>query len=172
MKHSSFLLASLLFIPLTADAGNDCEYIGSWFGYDAGETIAWMAQSSGKSSSSGTMLLELPGFDMTFGGFFPDANKSTTTLKGTWQRTGGRTFSYATMGFATNDVGIPIWAGRLTGDLTISEDCNMLVVDNTWLSVYIVDMETDPVPIWHKTPELGPMPFEPHAGYRVPLDLP
>jgi len=171
MKRLSFLLASLLLVPYTALAGSDCEYIGTWLGYDSDGNIAWMSQTNGKSSSSGTGLLELPGFDMTFGGSFPDATRSTTTLKSTWQRTGGHTFSYTSMGFATNDVGVPIWVGRLTGDVSLAEDCNTLVVENTLLSVYIVDAVNDPVPIWGRTPDIQ-IPFLPHAGYRVTLELP
>lgn len=171
MKRLSLLLATLLFIPIGALADQDCEYIGSWFGYNSDGNIAWMSQANGKNSSHGTMFLELPGFDITFYGFFPDAINSTSNLKGTWTRTGGHTFSYATMGFATNATGDAVWAARLTGDVVVSEDCNTLEVSNTYLSFYDVD-GSDPVPIWEEAPYIGPIPFAPHAGYRVNLDIP
>lgn len=171
MKRLSVLLATLLFIPINALADNDCEYIGSWFGYDSGENIAWMSQVNGKSSSQGTMLLELPGFDITFYGYFPDAVKSTTTLKGTWARTGGREFSYAAMGFAVDVAGDAVWAARLTGDVVVGEDCNTLAVNDTYLSFYKVDGD-DPVPIWEEAPYIGPLAFAPHGGFRVELDNP
>lgn len=171
MKRSSFLLAILLATPIGALAGGDCEYIGSWFGYDSGGNISWMSQANGKNSSHGTMLLELPGFDITFYGAFPDAVKSTTTLKGAWKRTGGHTFSYAAMGFATDLGGEAVWAARLSGDVTIGEDCNTLAVNNTFLWFYAVEA-SDPIPIWDQTPDYGPIPFAPHGGFRVELEVP
>jgi len=171
MKRLSSLLATLLLIPINAPADKDCEYIGSWFGYDSDGNIAWMSQANGKNSSQGTMLLELPGFDITFYGYFPDAVDSTANLKGTWKRTGGRSFSYAAMGFATDSTGDAVWAARLTGDVVVGEDCNTIAVDNTWLSFYQVD-GGDPVPIWGEAPYIGPIPFAPHGGYRVELDNP
>jgi len=166
MKHLLLLLTAVLAFPLNAFGNNGCQYIGSWFGYNADENVAWTSQAVGPNSSSGTMLLELPGFDITFGGLFDVANV-TGNLKGAWERTGGNTFSYASMGFATNADGDAVWAVRLTGDVSVTGNCDVLEVENTWMSIYILDPDNDPVPVWERDPDIGPLPFAPHNGYRI-----
>ena len=169
MKKSVILLAFMLLLPVLAVADDECQYIGSWFGYGSDQKISWTSQANGKSASHGTMLLELPGFDVTFGGAFDVANY-TSNIKGTWKRTGGNTFSYAGVSFATNPDGDAVWVIRLTGDVTVMGDCDVLYVENTWLSLYMVNPATDPIPIWDRDPDIGPMSFFPHYGYRVKLD--
>ena len=120
----------------------------------------------GPNASGGTMLLELPGFDITFGGVF-DVVNVTGNLKGVWERTGGNTFSYAGMSFATNAEGEAVWAIRLTGDVTVTGDCDVLEVESTLMSVFILDPGYDPIPVWQREPDIGPLPFAPHNGYRV-----
>lgn len=171
MKRLSVLLALGLLLPLCAFADEDCSYIGSWFGYDSAGEVAWTSQAVGQSRSGGTMLLELPGFDVTFGGMF-DVAKYTGNLKGEWKRTGGNTFKYAGISFATGADGKALWVIRLTGDVAVVGDCDKLEVSNTWMSIYLVDADTDPVPIWLRAPDIGPIPFAPHDGYRVEVELP
>jgi len=171
MKHLSLLLAAVLVWPVTTfGADDDCSYIGSWFGYNADDEIAWTSQANGHNNSSGTMLLELPGFDITFGGM--DVVNATGNLKGVWERTGGNTFSYAGYAIGTNGEGDAVWAVKLTGDVAVVNECDVLEVSNTWMSIYFVDSENDPVPIWTRDPDVGPFPFAPHKGYRVKLELP
>lgn len=171
MKLLSILLAVAVSFPAGVLAGEDCSYVGSWFGYDSGGEIAWTSQAVGHNKSSGTMLLELPGFDVTFGGSFDVAN-FTGNLKGVWRRTGGNTFSYGGFSFATDTDGQAIWVIRLTGDVVVVGDCDVLEVLNTWLSIYLVNAATDPVPIWARAPDIGPIPFAPHNGYRIEPELP
>jgi hypothetical protein len=159
------MLTAALAFPLNALGDNGCQYIGSWFGYDADENVSWISQAVGPNNSSGTLLLELPGFDMTFGGLFEAADASD--LKGVWERTGGNTFRYATMSFATNLDGAAVYAARLTGDLEVIGECDVLHVTNTWLTIYILAPESDPVPVWDREPDVGPLPFAPHKGYRI-----
>jgi len=168
------LLAILLAFPAIAFSdknGDSCQYIGSWLGYDSSGEIAWTSQANGMSSSKGTILLELPGFDITFGGLF-DVINQTSNLKGAWKRTGGNTFIYAGVGFAYNSDGETVWAARLTGEATVVGECDVLALENTWLSIYAVNYDTDPIPIWTRDPDIGPLPFAPHEGYRVKVDLP
>jgi hypothetical protein len=168
MKHLLILLAAALVFPLNALGNDSCQYIGSWFGYDHHENVAWTSQAVGPNRSGGTMLLELPGFDITFDGLF-DVVNIAGNLKGAWKRTGGNTFSYAGMSFATNADGEAVYAIRLTGDVRVIGDCDVLSVENTWLSIYMLNqgMDPDPVPIWKRDPDIGPMPFAPHKGYRI-----
>ena len=166
MKHLVILLTAAIVFPFNALADKDCQYIGSWFGYDADENVSWTSQAVGPNNSGGTMLLELPGFDITFEGLF-DVVNSTGNLKGAWERTGGNTFSYAGMSFATNAAGDAVYALRVTGDLEVVGNCDVLRVENTWMSIYILDPATDPVPVWERSPDIGPLPFAPHNGYRI-----
>ena len=117
-------------------------------------------------SDTTASTLAVPGFDITFGGLF-DVVDVTGNLKGVWERTGGNTFRYAGMSFATNAEGEAVWAIRLTGDVTVTGDCDVLEVESTFMSVYILDPENDPVPVWQRDPDIGPLPFAPHNGYRV-----
>lgn len=166
MKHLVLLLTAVLAFPLNALAKDSCQYIGSWFGYDADENVSWTSQAVGPNASGGTMLLELPGFDITFGGLF-DVTNIAGNLKGAWKRTGGNTFNYAGMSFATNADGDAVYAVRLTGEVRVIGHCDVLSVDNTWMSIYILDPENDPVPVWAREPDIGPLPFAPHNGYRI-----
>ena len=166
MKHLAFLLTAVFAFPLNAIGNDSCHYIGSWFGYDADESVSWTSQAVGPNASAGTMLLEPPGFDITFGGLY-DVVDSTGNLKGAWERTGGNTFSYAAMALATDVDGQAVWAARLTGSVTVTGDCDVLEVTDTWLSVYELDPENDPVPVWKRDPDIGPLPFAPHKGYRI-----
>lgn len=165
MKHLVFLLTAAIALPLNVFGDNGCQYIGSWFGYDAEENVSWVSQAVGPNSAGGTLLLELPGFDMTFGGLFEVIDASD--LKGAWERTGGNTFRYAVMSFATNLDGDAVYAARLTGDLEVTGECDVLHVANTWLTIYILAPESDPVPVWDRDPDIGPLPFAPHNGYRI-----
>lgn len=171
MKRLLFIFVFVFAVPTTAFGGDECSYIGSWLGYNSDGEIAWTSQAVGHSKSSGTMLLELPGFDITFGGVF-DVVNATGNLKGVWERTGGNTFSYAGNGIATNSEGGAVYVTRLTGDVAVVSDCDVLEVSNTWLSIYVVDPDNDPIPIFMRDPDVGPLPFAPHNGYRVELELP
>lgn len=167
MKHLVIMLTAALAVPLNALGGdNGCSYIGSWFGYDADDSVSWTSQAVGPNMSGGTMLLEVPGFDITFDGLF-DVVNTTGNLKGAWERIGGSTYKYAAMSFATNVDGDAVYATRLAGDLEVIGDCDVLHVSNTWLSIYILDPENDPVPVWMREPDIGPLPFAPHNGYRI-----
>jgi hypothetical protein len=177
MKALLLILVMLMAWPTVYANDNDsgsgmsCSYIGSWFGYNASEDIAWTSQAVGPNRSGGTMLLELPGFDVTFGGVHDIANY-TGNLKGVWKKTGRSTFSYAGYSFATNADGEAVWVIRLTGDVAVVGDCDVLEVSNTWMSIYLVDPATDPIPVWMRNPDIGPLPFAPHNGYRVELEFP
>ncbi len=168
MKVLTLLLAALLTFPVAA-AGEECGYIGSWLGYDSNGELYWTSQSHGMNSSHGTLLLEVPGFDYSFGGWFDVANY-TAILKGSWVRTGGHTYSSVGHGIATNATGAAVYAMRLACDVSLAEDCNVLEVLGCEMVLYIPDPATDPIPIWDRDPDVGPIPFPPHNGYRMTMD--
>ena len=165
MKYLTLLLTAVFAFPLNAFGNDSCQYIGSWFGYNADESVSWTSQAVGSNASGGTMMLELTGFDITFDGLFDVT--SAGILKGAWERTAGNTFSYAGMSFATDADGDAVYAVRLAGDVQVVGHCDVLRVQHTWMSIYILDPESDPVPVWQREPDVGPLPFPPHNGYRI-----
>jgi hypothetical protein len=38
------------------------------------------------------------------------------------------------------------------------------------MMLYIPDPATDPIPIWDRDPDIGPIYFPPHKGYRMTVD--
>ena len=168
MKKLIPLLAALLVLPVAA-TGQECGYIGTWLGYNSSGEVAWTSQSHGMSSSHGTVMLEVPGFDMTFGGLF-DVASYTDNLKGTWERTGGHSYSVVGSGIAADADGTAIYVLRLACEASLAEDCNVLEVQTCLLTLYLPDPDTDPIPIWDREPDVGPIYFASHNGYRVTVD--
>ena len=121
------------------------------------------------NSSHGTLLLEVPGFDFTFGGLFDEVNY-TANLKGTWERTGGRTYSSESNGIATDATGAAVYVIRLACNGSIAKDCNVLEILACEMMLYVPDHATDPIPIWDREPDVGPIFFPPHNGYRMTVD--
>jgi len=168
MKRLILVLATLLAFP-SAAAGKECGYIGSWLGYDAYGELSWLSQAQGMNSSHGTALLEVPGFDPSFGGLFDVANY-TRNFKANWVRTGGRSYSIQGNALAADAVGATVYAMRLTCDISLENDCDVLEVLGCEMTLYIPDPATDPIPIWNREPDMGPIYFPPHNGYRIVVD--
>lgn len=168
MKSLIVLLAVLLAGPVMA-AGKNCEYLGSWLGYDETGEVAWTSQVHGQNQSHGTVLLEVPGFDFTFGGMFDLANY-TGNLKGAWVRTGRHTYRMHGYGLATGDTGEAVYVMDLTCNAAVVGNCDVLDVTDCEVSLYVPDPDNDPIPIWNRAPDFGPMAHEPHSGYRITVD--
>ena len=168
MKRLILLLVMLLASPL-AVAGKDCGYIGSWLGYDANGELYWTSQIAGMNSSRGTIMLEVPGFDMSLGGMF-DVDNYTTTIKGAWVRTGGHTYSTNGYAIATNADGDAVLVLQLACDVSLADDCDVLEVQKCTMSLFEPNPESDPIPIWDRDPDFPPVEFPPHNGYRIKVD--
>lgn len=168
MNVLKLLPAAMLVFPLAA-AASGCEYIGSWLGYDEFGAVSWTSQVHGQSRSHGTTLLEVPGFDFTFGGAFDVAN-NTGNLKGTWMRTGGHSYRMKGYGMATDASGAAVYVMQLNCNASVVEDCNVLEVTGCEANLYIPNPVTDPVPIWDREPDFGPIPFGTQTGFRVVVD--
>lgn len=168
MKKLTLLLAALLISPV-AVAGKNCEYIGAWLGYDSNGELFWTSHVTGMNSSRGTVILEVPGFDMTFDGLFDVANY-TSTHKGVWERTGGHTYSMNGYSIATNSDGDAVYVMRLGCDVSLKSHCNVLEVQACTMRLYIPDPDTDPIPIWERESDVGPIYFPSHNGYRMTVE--
>lgn len=150
-----------------------CKLHGSWIGYDTTFGDAWwMSTASGQSATAGTLVLEVPGFDLTLPAgdpptaTFPNALK-ITDLRGTWERIDGNSFAYTVLGIVVDENGATQYISKLTGTDTLSDECNTLFIANTKLQIYLP--QADP---FADTPLIGPMPIPDHYGFRMKVDLP
>jgi len=157
------ILTAIFFCGVTsvAIAGPDgCKLQGSWYG--TGD-ITLLTTYNGMSANSGTIIEELPGFDYTIYGNFPAA-VGATTLRGTWQRTGGNTFIFTQVGYGLDEDGNIVYKVKNSGTKTLSEDCNLMEVVCT-MEFYGPDDD----------PFAGPgycMELDPLAVYRMMIDAP
>lgn len=163
-----YMLAGILMlglaIPGAALAGNGkqgCSLQGSWFGVAGLEDktlTGWMVTVTGKSEKRGTNNFEYATFDPTLFNNFPSAVR-LSTMRGNWERTGGNTFVYTFTGIALDADNLPVWIGKVSGNITLSADCNFETITAT-LFVFLPSVspfDGDP---------LFPYPLEEHYGYR------
>ena len=148
-----------------------CKVIGSWYGWSHQyDVIYWLSTISGQNSAHGGVALEVPGFDVTLTvddvPTFPNAVEMTT-IRGVWERTSGNTFDYTGLGIATDADGLPVYTGKLTGKHTLSEDCNTMFLEETYLQIFAPN--ADP---FEDDPLFPPIFFLDHYGYRMQTDLP
>lgn len=159
-------------------ADTSCQFLGTWFGIESPDNpvlTGWMVSVTGQNSSHGTNNLEYPTFDPTLaflqgvlGEEYPSQfleAKRLSTLRGVWQRTGGKTFTYSFMGMAVDEANVPVWFGRLTGNIALSDDCKTEYI-TAWMDVYLPDAR----------PFTGAAKFSfpllPHYGKRYELETP
>jgi hypothetical protein len=133
MKKHFFLYLLAIFVfwvasVVTAAAQNGCTLQGNWISYDATGVPTWMASVHGQSNSAGTNELEYPAEFPTLptpeGPLYPNA-VGMTELRGAWERTGGTTFAYTFLGYGYGENGVPLYICRLSGDITVGENCNI-----------------------------------------------
>ncbi|HUV12676.1 MAG TPA: hypothetical protein VMY18_03475 [Acidobacteriota bacterium] len=136
----AFVFIVIVFLvtsPVSAKSDEGCKLQGSWLGSGA-DGGRWIATYHGQSASSGTNDLDLF-MDPTLGGLFPDAVK-TSSWRGVWERTGGNTFKYTLIVLGLDGSGAVNWILKNSGDKTLTEDCNLMVVEGT-LEVFSPDVD-------------------------------
>ena len=167
----AFLMASGV---AAAGKRDGCNPQGSWISYDDGMPT-WIAGLHGQSASSGTNELEYPAFGVNFG----TPPTAGTKMRGVWERTGGNTFVYTMLGYSFDSAdGTPTWMNRMSGTLTLGEDCNSMAVTAT-VNVFFCDeygVCPDPygeclVPVnEYAGGDCLFIVIEPSTGYRVVLE--
>jgi len=150
--------ALLCAAPATFAADSACKLTGGWIGY-FGNVAGWTAIADGVSNSSGTITIAYPALDPTLFGAFPTATR-VSTLQGVWERTGGRTFAYTTIGIAVDAQGTTLWIGKLAGTETMQVGCDVELVTATF-SVYPPNANP------FEDPAVLELPQAPHYGYRM-----
>jgi len=150
-------------LALAGGSGKGCSLQGTWFGFDpgTGALTGWMVTVAGQASNGGTNNLEYPVFDPTLGDNFPTAVR-LSTLRGAWERTGGNTFAYSFMGIALDSDNMPVWIGKVSGNIRLSDDCGTEAI-TAELAVYFPSVSPfDGAPLFT-------MPLPEHYGYRYEL---
>ena len=149
--------------PPPPPAETTCQFLGTWFGIASPENpvlTGWMVSVTGQNSSHGTNNLEYPTFDPTLGIGLPAVRIST--LRGVWQRTGGNTFTYSFMGMGVAADNSPVWIGRVSGNITLSDDCETEYITAT---MEVFDATVSP---FEGAPIMA-VPLAPHYGKRFTM---
>ena len=178
MKRRFPFFALALFVfwaasVVAASAENDgCKLQGSWISYDANGVPTWMSSVNGQSNSTGANELEYPAEFPTLptpeGPLFPNA-VGMTQLRGAWERTGGNTFKYTFLGYGYGENGVPLWIGRMSGPITLSDDCNS---GEFGAKLYVYPCG-DVGGVWKCPDPYGETPYievPPSTGYRVTVE--
>jgi len=115
-----------------AEKSLECSLQGSYTGYDAYTgNLSWISMAQGQSSSNGSYILDVPGFDSTFGGLYPSAVMGGT-LRGVWTRTGDYTFNVTVIGLAVDSGGNSLYIGKLQALDTLAPGCNSMWIEATF----------------------------------------
>lgn len=172
----ALMFIGLVAFPAQGLAGEDqtCSYIGSWYGFNTvetpegeiieGDTLEWTINVQGPSQTSGTNNLESLLFDLTIGGTFPTAVRSTS-LKGVWEKIGSKTFAMTMIGYAVDEDGAPVWIGKMSGTATLVDDCHKEYLDLT-MEIFLPGQDpfADEALFGFALPN--------HYGYRMRVDPP
>ena len=170
MKITRFALVGIIAAVLAAPGaamagGKGCQLQGTWFGVDSLANkflTGWMVTATGKSADHGTNNLEFPVFDATLNGSFPDA-VSLSSMRGAWYRTSGNTFNYSFMGFALDAVNMPVYVGKVSGTVTLSENCTFETITAD-MYIYLPGMNP------FDGPHIAFIDLPDHYGYRFTVD--
>lgn len=107
-----------------AGDGKDCKNTGTWFGVNNPVDkvpTGWVVTSTGQSANHGTAVLEYKTFKSTMFGLPQPHDMSAD--RGVWTRLGGNRFAYSFMAIAVNEANDILYLARVSGEITISDDC-------------------------------------------------
>lgn len=167
--------------PSIASAGFfnwGCRYQGTWLGVMSEDNQAlagWMVTVEGKFNFYGTNNLEatnaafdprIPVPDMP-GVFAFETAVQMSTMRGNWMRTGYNQFIYTTTGFGLDANGFPLYIAKLSGHVTLGDDCNSNVITGI-MEVFLPGTN----PFIDEPPHIGPFAIPNAYGYRAFVDLP
>jgi hypothetical protein len=153
-------------LAMAGDQGKQqgCSPLGTWIG-STGSIPSWIASNHGLTPNSGTIVLEVIGFDTTLGGNFPAAVKAPGTLRGTWEKIGPNRSLYTAIGFTVDEDANLVYMTKLSGYRTLSDDCNSMYIE-TALEIFLPTQNvlTDEAFLV--------IPLPPHYGARVTTSEP
>ena len=149
--------------PVFAGGGHkgDCKLLGSWIGYDADGAAWWMSTADGKNASRGTLNLEVPGSKLFFDGAF-----SVTELRGSWVKTGKRTYDWTVIGFPYAEDTTTMVLVKFSGTDTVSDDCNTLYATEVVMELFAPNADINVDIPFHSED------FPDHVGHRILVNLP
>jgi hypothetical protein len=166
MRKSIILMTAIAALcagPTVLAADAACKLTGGWLGYFGG-SAGWVGVVDGVSNAYGTITIDYPALDPTLYGTFPTAVR-VGTLRGVWERTGGRSFAYTTLAVAVDAQGNSLWLGKLAGTETLGPDCNVELITATF---YAYAPNANP----YTDLPFATLPQPDHYGYRMHVELP
>jgi hypothetical protein len=148
-----------LTMPANANGSKGCILQGSFMGVNLAGTPVFTGVYVPLTAGTGIIDVSFVGFDLTLGGWFPDAVRDTG-IRGTWVRTGGHTFAATGISIVADAAGATQYSVKLTVEYTMSDDCNQLQPSGT-AGIYTADMNplTD-APLLEISPP-------PEVAYRI-----
>ena len=117
-----------------AGNANGCRLEGTFVSFNSSGDPVWVSSYIPLTEGSGITDAALVGFDLTLGGWFPDAVRDTG-LKGTWTRTGRNSYAVTMLSIAADAKGAPQYSVKLIGTYELSDACSTLHIELT-LGVY------------------------------------
>ena len=156
------LVAIAALLPFgTTSATEDaegCTPSGTWVGTREGVPV--MTITYGRDSAyTGTVVIDLPSFDATFGGLFPGV-KPSSAARGVWRKTGGNGWDYVALIIGAAPDGSTAYVARIAGPVVGSNHCTSLLIKTT-LEVFDATGKT-----------LFTMPLDDHGAYPMGLAPP
>ncbi len=140
-----------------------CNLVGSYV-TKAGESFSqWTVRTSG-TENSGTLTTDVPAWPAPM----PPGVKVIPSV-GVWQRTGPNTFAFTQIFWAVDPSGAMFSYFRNSGIDTLTDDCNVLLVDST-MEAFNPDGSKHPLGIPGTDTNANLLP--PMTGHRVLLQPP
>jgi hypothetical protein len=150
-------IATLVLIPFTvafaADGEQGCSPSGTWVGTLEGTPVMTITYGH-ESAQAGTLIIDLPSFDPTFGGMFSGV-RGSSAARGIWKKTGGNTWFYMALIIGAVPNGPTVYVAKISGPVTASQNCGSILIKTT-LEVFHPSGEP-----WFS------MPLEDHGGYPM-----
>jgi hypothetical protein len=107
-------------------------------GVDSADIPVWTGVYVPLTEGTGIIDATFVGLDLTFGGWFENAVRDTG-LRGTWVRTGGRTFAGTLLSIAADAAGVTQYTAKVTGEYTMAEDCSQFHLSGV-VGIYMPEM--------------------------------
>src|SRR5512137_345297 len=152
-------IAIVALLPFTTAVGKDtgdeqgCTPKGTWVGTLEGIPVMTITYGH-ESAQTGTLIIDLPSFDPTFGGQFAGV-KGSSAARGIWKKTGGNTWFYTALIIGAVPNGPTIYVAKISGPVEAMDHCTSITI-STMLEVF--HPNGDP---WFS------MPLNDHGGHPM-----
>jgi hypothetical protein len=156
--------AIVALFPFTTAIADDkageqgCTPKGTWVGTFEGVPVMTITYGH-ESAQTGTLIIDLPSFDPTFGGQMAGV-KSSSAARGIWKKTGGNTWFYTALIIGAAPNGATVYVAKISGPVEATNRCTSITI-STMLDVF--HPNGDP---WFS------MPLADHGGHPMMVTIP